>query len=211
MKNYYPQHILPKPHFKLIIDIELIKRGILIHYTDSKDNRDSDNLLKEQSVARHENHIRDYSNNLLGAFGIEDIYIDVTVSESKDYFIDLWNVGSAVKSPIFKKDFKVNSERGYFFLNISDFHNKEVNFVDLDDPKLSVKATCQVLHTPTNSNFWHFSLRWITKEGLDIYSLGQNQQRGMQRRVLSAAKSLIIKKAFFEEPSYFELDVKTYS
>lgn len=210
MKNY-PQRILPKPHFKLITDIEVIKRGILIHYTDSIDNRDSDDLLKEQSLARHINHIRDYSNNLLGAFELEDIYIDVSVSESKEYFTDLWNVGSPVKSPVFQKDFIINSERGYFFLNISDFHNKEVNYVDLDDPKLSIKASCQVLHTPTNSNFWHFSLRWITSDGLDIYSLGQNQQKSMQRRVLTAAKSLIIKKAFFEEPSYFELDVKTYT
>ena len=187
----YPERILPKPHFKPIVDIELIKRGVLIHYTDSKDNRDSDNLLKEDAVARFENHIRDYSNNLLGVFELEDIYLDVTISESKGYFFELWNAGDTVRIPL-QHDFKINYERGYFFLNISDFLNKEVNYVDLDDPKQSVNATCKVMHTPTNSNFWHFSLRWITQDGLDIYSLGQKQQKGMQRRILSTAKTLIL-------------------
>lgn len=210
MKNY-PERILPKPHFKLIEDIELIKRGILIHYTDSKDNRDSDKLLKEDALARHENHIRDYSNNLLGVFETADIYIDVTVSESKEYFISLWNIGQSVTTPIFKKDFVINSERGYFFLRISDFHNEVVNYEDLDDPDQSIKATCKVLHTPTNSNFWHFSLRWETKDGLDIFTLKEKQKKGMQKRILSAAKSLIISKAIFNEPSYSELDVNIYS
>jgi hypothetical protein len=202
MKSY-PDYLLPKPHFKVIQNIELLKKGVLIHYTDSKDNRDLEGFLREDSVVRHRNHIRDYSNNLLGIFEIEDIFIDITVSERKDYFISPWDLQEVVEAPIYDEDFIINNDRGYFFLNIKEIHNKEIHYED-NDPKLSLTAICKVLHTPTKSNFWHFSLRWYTDQGLDINDLEQKQKKGLQRRILTAAKSLIILKAFFEEPSYSE-------
>ncbi|MGP8215406.1 MAG: hypothetical protein ACLQQ4_07575 [Bacteroidia bacterium] len=54
------------------------------------------------------------------------------------------------------------------------------------DNKSGFKGTCIVIHTPTKSNFWHFSLRWQNNNGEDVSSVNTHK-----RAVLSAAKNFI--------------------
>jgi hypothetical protein len=204
----YPVHILPQPNFKRILDIKVLHNYHLIHFTESKDNKDSDNKVRLESIVRVTNHLRDYSNNLLGTFEIEDIYLELTKGEFKDYFNADWIQGSKLdRTPQFDKDFVINKERGFFFLSINECNDYEVNYTDGSN----VKPICKVLHTPTNSNFWHISLRWF-HNGQDISELDEKQVRkGEIRRVLMAAKTFIQEKGKFEIPAYQSVDVSIYT
>jgi hypothetical protein len=105
----YPVHILPQPNFKRITNIQLLHNYHLIHFTETKDNRDVDNKVREDSIVRQTDHLRDFSNSLLGTFEIDDIYLELTKVEFKDYFNEDWPQGSELeRTPQFNKDFVVN-------------------------------------------------------------------------------------------------------
>ena len=63
-----------------------------------------------------------------------------------------------------------------------------------------------LLHTPINANYWHFSLRWFC-DGEDV--LGWTEKK--RRRILTAAKTFIIERAFFEEPFFEQLASDIYT
>lgn len=205
----YPAHILPQPNFKRITDIPALHNFHLIHFTETKDNRDiNDGKVREDSIVRQTDHLRDFSNSLLGTFEIEDIYLELTKSEFKGYFNSDWEEGAGVERvPKINKDFIVNRKRGFFFLPISECNGHEVRYSDGSN----VNPICRVLHTPTNSNFWHVSLRWFNN-GQDISELEEKQRRKSEvKRVLTAAKAFIHEKAHFQIPSYQSVEISLYT
>jgi hypothetical protein len=205
----YPVHILPQPNFKKIANIQLLHNYYLIHFTNTKDNRDkNDGRILEDSIVRHTDHLRDFSNSLLGTFEIDDIYLELTKSEFKSYFNSGWTEGSVLERiPQFKKDFVVNNERGFFFLPISECNDHEVKYSDGSN----VNPICKVMHTPTNSNFWHISLRWF-HNGQDMAELEEKQRRKSEvKRVLTAAKSFIQEKGKFDIPTHQPVDISIYT
>jgi len=199
----YPKHLLPKPHFKIINCPDELKKQYLIHFTPDKDLIDPvTKKLRVSYVVKRTGHLRDYSNNLLGVFLVDDIYWSVQDSPSKDYFIGSWEIGSSVKAPKVPEEVLREEVKGYFFLKVAHFQNKEIKFHD----NLFPNPECRVLHTPTNSNFWHFSLRWFFN-GEDI-----EWTKGIEKRMKQhVSKSLIIEKAIFEEPFYEELETDCYT
>ncbi len=198
----YPRVLLPLKHFKKIVDIGKIRNGYLIHYTDTKDNRDANKKLKTECITRRTDHLRDYSNNLLGVFETSNIYIYINPKIKNGYFTQSWKVGTKVDSPTFPDEYNYKEERGYFYLEISKMHNSTFKYTD-DSNTL---AKCVVLHTPTNSNFWHISLRWFCNDQ-DVINWNEKQRR----RILTAAKTLIKENAKFDEPFYSEWDQSIYS
>ncbi len=204
----YPVHILPQPNFRRITNIQQLHNHHLIHFTETKDIKDVDNKVREDSIVRHTDHLRDFSNCLLGTFEVEDVYIELTKGEFKNYFNADWVQGSSLeRTPQYNKDFVVNKERGFFFLSISECNDYEVNYTDGSN----VKPICKVLHTPTNSNFWHLSLRWF-HNGQDISELEERQRRKPEiKRILTAAKAFIQEKGTFDVPSYQSVDVSIYT
>lgn len=195
---------MPRPHFRKISDAATLRGLHLIHFTDSKDNKDpNDGKVKVSSIVRQTDHLRDYSNSLLGTFRVNDVFIELLESEKKSYFNSEWAEGHALEViPQHKQHFILNGERGYFFLSIDDCHNHEIEYVDGS----SVKPLCKVIHTPTNSNFWHISLRWLFN-GQDIADLSEKERKkGDARKVLTAAKAFIQEKGSFESPRHKKID-----
>lgn len=199
----YPGRLLPQPHFKKITWHESLRHQFLIHYTDTNDLVDPvTNKLKPSLVVKRTDHLRDYSNNLLGVFVTDDIFWSIQQSDEKEYFIAEWEVGETVIPPEVPSECKKDENRGYFFLSVNNCQEAIIPYQD----DTSTETICMLLHTPTNSNFWHFSLRWFC-DGLDIIDWKDN---GKKRRILTAAKAFIIEKAFFEEPFFEELPSSLY-
>lgn len=200
---------MPQPHFKKIDNIKLLANNYLIHFTDTKDNQDpKDGKVKIEAIVRQTDHLRDYSNSLLGTFQIKDIFIELLPGPRKSHFNADWVSGGAKSTvPIHGVDFRVNEDRGYFFLAVSDFDGHEVPYSD----ESAVKPVCKVIHTPTNANFWHISLRWF-HNGKDISELEEKERKkGDAKRVLTAAKALIHEKAFFTPPKFERIEKSLYS
>jgi hypothetical protein len=205
----YPARLLPQPNFKKIQNIQVLHNFHLIHFTDTKNNRDEiDGKVRLDAIVRFTDHLRDFSNNLLGTFEVDDIYLELIKGEFSPYFNGSWEPGTSIdRIPKAGKDFQVNLERGFFFLAISDCHDHEVKYSDGSD----VNPICRVLHTPTNANFWHMSLRWFHNDQ-DISELEEKQrQRSAVRRVLLAAKAFIQEKATFDIPTYQSVETFIYS
>ncbi|WP_276372965.1 hypothetical protein [Chryseolinea sp. H1M3-3] len=205
----YPNHILPQQNFRKIVNFQPLHNYYLIHFTDTKDNKDpQDGRVREDCIVRQTDHIRDFSNNLLGTFELDDIYIELTQGEFKNYFNSEWEEASSpARVPQFEKDFIINKNRGFFFLPISECDDYEVQYSDGSN----VNPICKILHTPTNSNFWHVSLRWF-HNGQDISELHERQRKKAEiKRVLLAAKAFIQEKGKFEIPSYQSIDISFYT
>lgn len=204
----YPVHILPQPNFRRITNIHLLHNYHLIHFTETKDNLGVDNKVREDCIVRHTDHLRDFSNSLLGTFEIEDIYLELSKGEFKNYFNADWIEGTTLeRTPRFNEDFVVNKGRGFFFLSISECNDYEVNYSDGSN----VNPVCKVLHTPTNSNFWHVSIRWFNN-GQDISELEERQRRKPEiKRILTAAKAFIQEKGKFDIPAYQSVDISIYT
>ncbi len=103
----------------------------------------------------------DYSTNLLGHFAIEHNYLTPCgEQERKKYFQAYWDFEEAItKRPIFEQDFLFDDRKGIFYLPIQDILNIKIPFNR--PPKGDQQTlTAVVDHTPTRSNFWHFSIRW---------------------------------------------------
>lgn len=182
----------------------MIKNRFLIRSTLDKELKDANGKLKEKYIVRNTSHLRDYSNNLLGDFNVEHSFIEVNSKSKSGYFIKLWDLKSEVLVPIYKRDYRINSSKGCFYLKIDDFMNAKVLY---DDQGI---VTCKVIHTPTNSNFWHFSLRWYFND-VDIHTWRVKEKAGAQRRILTSAKSYIIQNCHFTEPKYDPCPKNYYS
>lgn len=199
----YPNRLLPQPNYIKISNCTELLNCFLIRHTSSKEVIDIvTNKLKQELVVLQTDHLRDYSNNLLGIFELDDIYWSIQANENKERLIASWENGVEVTVPAVPFDFSVDYSRGYFFLEISKCHEKVVPFEDAT----STVVKCILIHTPINSNFWHFSLRWLC-DGVDSTKLENKTKR---RRFLAAARIFIIEKATFEVPPVYILSRANY-
>lgn len=197
----YPIHLIPNKSYNKIKWHTDLNNHYLIRFTDSEDFKDNDGKIKVTSIRSE--HVSDFSTNLLGIFTVKDIYIEIC-GPDKIYFNNDWKVGTEVNIPKYEKDFKYNLIRGYFFLYIYDLQNTV--FAKYDDAT-KIALHCQVIHTPKNWNFWHFSLRWF----YDSLDLNTCPSKNARHRILSSAKAFIIEKAIIiKEPCYQELDAIHY-
>ena len=197
----YPEPLLPKANYRFFQFDNLQSNLYLVHYTDSKDNRDENGDLKAECVALQMDHLRDYSNNLLGEFEPEDCRLNLIKTGPRyEELYDLWQEGNDVVAPVYEIDFGLSINRGWFFLKVEDFHKIEFGVLSNEIKELPI---CKVLHTPTNSNFWHCSLRWI-HENTDTSTV-----RG-KKYILKLARSFIIENAIFNEPAYQALPPDKY-
>lgn len=198
----YPNRLLPQPHFKRITWNESLRNCYLIHFTESKDIIDPEtNKLRITLVVKQTDHLRDYSNNLLGVFLVDDIFWAPQQCEKSEYFRAEWEQSTEVIPPNVPGEYYRNDNRGYFFLQISKCQGEIVHFED----DTFTRPICMLLHTPTNSNFWHFSLRWFF-DGQEL----EKWTNGIKRRMKTSAKAFIVERAFFDEPFYEEIDATFY-
>lgn len=191
----YPDHLLPKPDYKIIENIAETANCFLIRNTPTREFCiPGTKLVNPELVEIQSNHLGDFSTNLLGIYTEYDIRYQI-IGNAQDYFHSLWLQGEEVDAPTYQNDFDVNENKGCFYLSIDEINGQSVNYPQ-DNPK--IEACCKVIHTPTKCNFWHFSIRWYNNDGIDIRDLGISKNQ--RRRFLSLTKSLVIELALIDKP-----------
>jgi hypothetical protein len=121
-------------------------------------------LYPDEILCSENRELFDYSTNLLGHFLPEDNHITL-IGDNKKYFYAYWNFTEEVILPVFQQDFEFDSNRRFFFLPIRRIHQKIRLPMPSPPKKVDETLTAHVIHTPTRSNFWHFSICWADKNG----------------------------------------------
>ena len=158
----YPEELLPFKYYKKITS------NLTGHYicrTTPNKNLIHPNtgLLRDEVLFGNSSHeCFDYSTNLIGYFQTEHKYITL-IGEEKRYFREYWNFKENVKTPIFNKDFNYDKKRGLIYFLIDKIH-KSIKIPYIKGTEQEAIATAIIKHTPTRSNFWHFSIRWLDKD-----------------------------------------------
>ncbi len=93
----------------------------------------------------------------------------------------------------------INLKQSAFFLKLSDFQNKRIPN-DQNDEIIS-----KVIHTPCNSNYWHFSIKWLIN-GIDSSELPKSKRRS----VLSIARTQISLLGLKVAPEFDLITLKCY-
>jgi len=106
----------------------------------------------------------DFSTNLPGVFKLNHNFLEIT-GDDKKYFRTYWDYQSEVKTPVFEQDFFIDENIGWFFIQIDKINGLTIPFNRNAEKAVSETATAIVVHTPTNSNFWHFSVKWKDANG----------------------------------------------
>lgn len=204
----YPQHLLPSPNYKHIAFGEWLKGCYLVRNTQDCNLVDEETgKLKINYIVPQSDHLRDLSTNLLGTFTLNDtrFFLKAADRERQAYFNALWKEGESVEYPIFLQDFDFDEQRGCFFLLIGDLDGLQVPY-QINNGPLKY-ATCRILHTPTRSNFWHFSVRWMTEIG----DLGALKGSWIERLLKTQVKTLIHQKAILDIPSHAKINESYYT
>jgi len=203
----YPEILLPKPNNKIISWHDDLRHCYLIRHTPTnKLHQEGTKKIDFELIKIQSDHLRDFSTNLLGIFRPEHVTIRVK-GENHEYFNALWIEGSKVDTPQINTNFDLDNLRSCFFLKISDIEGRIANYSN--DIVAPIAAKCKVIHTPTNCNFWHFSIRWFTIDGnqeIDKSEINKSQQK----KLLSSAKAIISELAFADEPLHTILSEAHY-
>jgi hypothetical protein len=161
----YREILLPQLHFKCVTS-DLSEH----HLCRTSSTKDFINpiteIIKDEALCEKPNDFFDYSTNHLGQFEIDYNYFTLCGDEKK-YFRSYWDFVSEVKQPNFNDDFIYDNSKGVFFFRIGDIHNN-IHFPITNSKQKADKVSAIVKHTPSNSNFWHFSIRWIDQNGNEI-------------------------------------------
>lgn len=195
----YPQHLLPQSNYRKIEYNDELNKCSLVRHTNTQDifmvgtkDIDADVILFQSD------HLRDLSTNLLGIFKIEDVYIEIL---NKD-FINDWESGQTILVPQFTQDFTINRDRSYFVLNIDDILGLNSS-EQLTEKELTIK----ILHTPTKSNFWHFSIR-VYKNNTEVSLLEINDKQ--KSKLWRTIRVLMSDLAYYIEEETCSLPEKHY-
>lgn len=167
----YPKEILPLLSYKYI-DADLNDYFICrIARIETFINRKTGALI-DSAWYEKESELLDFSTNLIGNFKLEHNYLTLCGDEKK-YFYTYWDFVELVRTPEFEQDFISDSNKLFFFFRIGDLLNS-AQIPYLKPKNISGKATLHIEHTPTRSNFWHFSIRCSDDEGKIINSNDAN-------------------------------------
>ena len=200
----YPEALLPHTHFKRILsDLSghSVCRTVAKKEMLEDSNAISENLLYESPL-----ELFDYSTNLLGHFRLNDNYITL-IGERKKYFRSEWDFAEEVDIPVDHEDFIIDETKGFFFLPIVRIHQKvQIPFKrPLKDVSDSVTAV--VVHTPSRSNFWHFSIRWVDKDG----SVVKPSNAAWKNQISATMRAALLELIELNVPNIMVLDTKDFT
>lgn len=200
----YPIKLLPKPNYKSI-ETGLEEKCILRHFVSNPALGIVDDLgyLKDYVIASGgDKQLPDLSTSLYGIFTLEDIILNITNDSLNDYCVP--NFDSTL--PVYDQDFNISVNRSFWSIMIENIHNQKVDY-DGDD----FKATCYVKHTPTKSNFWHFSITWFinsenkfwnANDGAISASVKKKLKKETRDFIKLFAKQEILSDSIIEEEHY---------
>lgn len=206
----YPSKILPNSNYKPITCD--LSNYYLIRFTQSKKREDifDEELgqVKQIQICDPSGQMNDLSTSLLGVFETSFIQINLT-DTGKVKYNDYCEPDIEVELPVLNQDFTINDNRGFWVVLVSDINETTADYTKGDiDTKF--KATCIIQHTPMKWNYWHFSIRWKTKDQGFWHTLNENQKRKLTKRLAHEARANIAKFAKIEEPNYSQLNHSDY-
>ena len=163
----YPIRLLPKKNYKKI-NCNIDEHHLIRHcHLSGKDMFNDLGEIKDEVIGM-KNQLPDCSCSLLGVYKFDDIKIEIKKDSLYEYCSPDFELSDSL---IFKKDFDLRTNRGFWCLKVENINKKEVRYDDNN-----FKATCYVLHSPTKCNFWHFSLNWyIDDKGDYWHNLSDNK------------------------------------
>lgn len=178
----YPDRLIPRTYFKQI-EADL-SSYFLCRVVNSENFHIRENGLYPDEVLCSENkELFDYSTNLLGHFLPEDNQIAL-IGDNKRYFYAYWDFAEEVDRPVFQQDFEVDSSRRFFLLPIASIHQKICLPMPNPPKNPDETLTAYVVHTPTRSNFWHFSVCWADKN----FKFEKYKSSDWQKRICSTMR-----------------------
>jgi hypothetical protein len=207
----YPEEILPKVGFKLIV-ADLTGFFLLrVTQTNKVDELIDPNTGKPnlKHVCSPREKIIDFSSILLGRYRPEYITIVFTKEGGEKYF-HYCKPDTEVDHPVFETDFIVVEGRGYWCAPIDKLNGREFPYKNLKDPNSDDEIfTCLVCHTPMLWNFWHFSLYWKTPNTM-IKDYNDKASKKEIQKVAHAARTLLSEILTFETPHYEEIPIEYF-
>jgi hypothetical protein len=191
----YPTRLLPQPNFHIIKWRDELNQHFLLRSVSSANFIDAETGKVRAKYVNDgsREQLKDYSTNLLGVFLPSDAAIQLAKSERKSYLTEAWTEKEVVVSPV-DNDFYELEAYGYFFYRIEDIQNFPQPFSIANQP--DYVGNCYVLHTPTRSNFWHFSVRWKIGE----HDIEQALTESQRRNLLGLVRSFLIERAIVSLP-----------
>jgi hypothetical protein len=186
----YPQALLPHPSRKQIT-CDLTGR-YLIRRTDVADPnvlRDANTgLVKDEFICDHSTHLTDLSTSLLGIFTPDHNRIYLT-GPNKGHYGGYCLPNELIDpAPQEGQDYVINQDAGFIVIPIDQLNGLKINFKRED---VELPATCQVEHTSTRWNFWHYSIRWQVPDEFLHDAPPKELKKGWAKNLLSTARALI--------------------
>lgn len=198
----YPTILLPQPSFKRIeayLEMGWICRTTTLFPTDLSD------LIPEQVFYQKWEELYDYSTNLLGHFELDHNFISLC-GEDKKYFQTYWDFAEEVRKPTLENDFVIEQSKQIFFLPIGLIHQK-IRIPFKRPPKNNPdELIAIVVHTPTRSNFWHFSIQWVDTQQTIVKP---SDSRWKEERI-ATMRAILTEMITWEAPECAPIDTSYY-
>jgi len=172
----------------------------------------AEDLVDAETKKIHIRHICSPSENiidlsiiLLGVFERSYLNIKLTPKGIGDYN-HYCEPDEDVVIPILNEDYVIADNKLCFFIKIGEINGQRVHYKKGDD---TFTAICEVMHTPMRWNYWHFSIRWKTDEGIIPYEKDLLKKKWVQR-LSSDSRSLISEFAVIETKEYDIINQECY-
>ena len=206
----YPSVILPHPDFKSITCD--ISNCFLLRIIFTGDRaKIFDEITGKphlEYICSPRSHIIDFSTSLLGVFLPEHIFIKLT-EQGMEKYNNYCEPDTNVESPIYEEDFELDNDRLFWCFKVSDMHEKEFKFMGGKDGKEEVSITSLIRHTPMLWNFWHFSIHWLTQEGI-VTRKGEAGSKKIEQKVAHSAMVFLLENLTMDLPDYNVLPRECY-
>lgn len=204
----YPKRLLPRKNYRIIsCEKEILDKNILIRHTEEENiYLAGTNALNPEVIGKFPcEQMGDLSNNLLGIFREEDVCFSI-VGQNKQIFTGVWKEGDKVIVPQYKRDFEVTTGRKNLFLKMKEVCECEIPYEDSKGSKETLRF--QIEHTPSVSNFWHFSICVILADGKKVGDL--EVSKNAKKIYYRAARNVLVRLFFVEKPPLNVLEKTHY-
>ncbi len=195
----YPRHLLPQIGFKTIGWRDGLRPFFLgrsaptADFWDDETDQVRPKFVLDDSDSREQ--LKDYSTNLLGIFTESDAAVRLDkASPNFDFWCNDWRGEQATEQPS-TADFQILTDFGCFFYPIGTVQGFPRPFSIAN--QLDYLAHCYVCHTPTNANFWHFSVRWKIGQADVADALTKSQRKNL----LGLVRAFLVENALRELPA----------
>lgn len=209
----YPERLIPKSNYIIIPQNELMAQtGLcLIRHVESKDAvfLPGTKTINPANIEIVSGHLSDLSTNLLGIFDKTDIQfvIDKETGKKLKYY-ELWNGTDNCELPL-QEHYSIDDGRGCFYILVDKLKTSSIPSINLND-KTTENFHFLILHTPTNCNYWHISIKVYDSSECEVAKMDISDKK--KRRIWKTVRDFLVSSiVVVEMPEYTTIDAKSYT